>query len=78
MESNPLIPQAAAIFQARLDELIDRLGLEITGIKQQFNARNLLFSTGTFMAICERIDAAVLYMGKTATESVRLTMICLK
>lgn len=69
MENNPLIPQASAIFQARLDELTDRLGLEITGIKQQFNSRSPLPSTGTLMAIYKHVDAAVLYMGKTATES---------
>lgn len=69
MESNPLTPQASAIFQVRLDELISRLELEITGIKQQFNSRGLLISTGTLMAIYEHIDAAVLDMSKTATES---------
>jgi len=69
MKSNPLVPQASAIFQVRLDELTGRLAFEITGIKQQFNSRNLLISTGTLMAIYEHIDAAVLYMGKTASES---------
>jgi len=72
MESNLLIPQASAIFQARLGELIGSLELAITGIKQQFNSRNLLYSTGTLMAIYERIDAAVIDMCKTATESVIL------
>lgn len=69
MKSNLLVPQASAIFQARLDELTGRLELEITGIKQQFNSRNLLISTGTLMAIYKHIDAAIIYMGKTATES---------
>ena len=69
MESNLLMPQASAIFQVRLGELIGSLELEFTGIKQQFNSHNLLYSTGTLMAIYERIDAAVLDMGKTATES---------
>jgi len=69
MESDPLVPQASALFQVRLSELIGKLELKITGIKQQFNSRNLLISTGTLMAIYECIDAAVLDMGKTATES---------
>lgn len=69
MKSNLLVPQASAIFQARLDELTGRLEFEITGIKQQFNSRNLLISTGTLMAIYKHIDAAIIYMGKTATES---------
>ena len=69
MESNLLMPQASAIFQAHLGKLIGSLELEITGIKQQFNSRNLLYSTGMLMTIYERIDAAVLNVGKTATES---------
>ena len=69
MESNLLMPQASAIFQARLGELIGSLELAITGIKQQFNSRNPLYYTGTLMAIYERFDNAVLDMGKTATES---------
>lgn len=69
MENNLLMPQASAIFQARLGELIGSLELEFTRVKHQFNSRNLLYSTGTLMAIYARIDAAVLDMGKTATAS---------
>lgn len=69
MKSNPLLPQASALFQVRLDELMSGLEREILGIKQQFNARNILISSGTLIGIYERIDVAVRDMGKTASDS---------
>lgn len=69
MDSNPLTPQASAIFQARLDDLMGNLERETTRIKQDFNSRNGIFSTGTLVAICRSTDVAITDMASIATES---------
>lgn len=69
MDRNPLAPQASAIFDARLENLVGTLKRDVTRIKQDFNSRNVLISTGTLVAIFECMNAAIIDMASTATES---------
>ncbi|MGJ0429233.1 hypothetical protein [Methylobacter sp.] len=68
MEPNLLMPQASALFQVRLDDLLNKLKRDVVEIKQKFNSRGLLFSTGTFTEINARLDLAIVDIGKSAVE----------
>lgn len=68
MEPNPLLPQASALFQARLDDLLEKLQRDVVEIKERLNSRGLLFSTMTLSEINARIDLAIVDVGKSAVE----------
>lgn len=70
MKANPLAPQARAIFQARFDRLMEALEQEVLAVKQDFNSRNLPYSTGALTAIRSRTAAMVGRMGSVAVDSV--------
>ncbi len=72
MIKNRLTPQANEVFQARLQELVVGIERDITQIKQRYNSRNVLLSTGTVREIYGRIDVAISDMGKIASESAKL------
>ena len=70
--TNQLTPQARAIFEGRLNELMAEIETDITQIKGLFNSRGLLYSSETVRKIYGRVDAAILDMGKVASESATL------
>jgi hypothetical protein len=69
---NRLTPQADAIFEARLQELILTLERDATQIKQQHNARGVFYSSSTVQVIYSRVDAAISDMAKIASDCPRL------
>lgn len=72
LSSNPLIPQATAAFNARLDEIFGEIEKDVLGIRQHFNARGLLYSSQTVLKIYQQIDEAITETGKAASECARL------
>jgi hypothetical protein len=72
MTQNRLTSQAVNAFGARLDDMISRLARDILNVKQSFNARGMLTSSQTVWEIYRCVDAAIVEMGKAASESARL------
>lgn len=68
MTHTPLSPQATAAFNARLDEIIGVAEIDILAIKQNFNARELLYYSETVQKIYHRIDEAITETGRAASE----------
>lgn len=73
MSYNQLTPQATVVFDARLDEIVGRLTKAALEIKQSFNARGMPHSSQAVLEIYQRIDAAIIEMGKAASEAARLS-----
>ncbi len=72
MERNPLVPQATAAFIARLDVIFSEITRDALSIKQHFNNRGLPFYSEAVWKIYQRVDEAMVEMGKAASESARL------
>jgi hypothetical protein len=72
MPHNQLTAQAAAAFNARLDEILGGIEKDILAIREHFNARGLLYCSDTVQKSYQRIDEAITEMGKAASESARL------
>jgi hypothetical protein len=72
MERNALAPQATAAFIARFDVILSNITKDALSIKQHFNARGLPFCSEAVWKIYQRVDEAIVEIGKAASESSRI------
>jgi hypothetical protein len=66
-----LRPQAEAIFNARLNKLIEGVEKDITAAKQRRNANGVLISSMTVMDIYERVNTGIAEMAQIAADSAK-------